>query len=73
MPLYEYRCEGCKKTFEELVFPGDPLPPCPHCGETHTHRILSPVRWIGAGGEGGSPSSCASCHPGPSGCSGCSK
>jgi putative FmdB family regulatory protein len=72
MPIFEYRCEGCKQTFEELVFSTDEKPECPNCRSTETHRILSPVRWKGAGGAGGSPSPCTSCTPGPTGCKGCS-
>lgn len=31
MPLYEYRCEKCGHTFEELVFHEDAEMECPRC------------------------------------------
>lgn len=43
MPLYEYRCEKCEKTYEALVSmskaddPGE----CPHCGFEKSERLLS--------------------------------
>ena len=43
MPLYEYQCEKCKKTYEALVSmskaddPGE----CPHCGFEKSKRLLS--------------------------------
>jgi putative FmdB family regulatory protein len=73
MPIFEYRCESCKKGFEELVFSTEKNPLCPACGSDRTHRILSAVRWKGSGDGGGSPSPCASCSPGPTGCKGCSR
>ena len=31
MPLYEYDCHRCDKTFEKIVKRSDPTPPCPEC------------------------------------------
>jgi putative FmdB family regulatory protein len=74
MPIFEFRCESCKRVFEELVFSSEEKPACPACKSEDTHRILSAVKWKGAGADGGgSPSPCTSCSPGPTGCKGCSK
>ena len=40
MPIYEYRCSGCKSEFEQLVRTGD-TPACPSCGSTSLERLLS--------------------------------
>ncbi|MFQ5482485.1 MAG: FmdB family zinc ribbon protein [Nitrospinaceae bacterium] len=33
MPIYDYECEKCKKTFEVLQKPSDPpIEECEHCG-----------------------------------------
>lgn len=68
MPMYEFKCNACKKVFEELVF-GDPKSvPCPHCGSTNTQRLLSAttVRTGGLGGVGAGlgSSSASSCGGG---------
>ena len=35
MPLYEYRCETCQKTFEVIQkFSDSPLSQCPDCGKS---------------------------------------
>lgn len=69
MPIYEYACDKCGKEFEELVF-DDSTPPCPHCGSTQTHKLMSCccVHGAGQGGDGGS---CAT-SGGGGGCAGCS-
>jgi putative FmdB family regulatory protein len=42
MPLYEYRCRGCGKLFEELVSASaTESPPCPSCGAADGQRVLS--------------------------------
>jgi putative FmdB family regulatory protein len=42
MPLFEYRCSSCGKTFEELVS-GDQRDRavCRHCGSVRVERLLS--------------------------------
>ena len=40
MPMFDFYCPTCQKTFEELVF-DDTNAPCPHCGNTGTERRLS--------------------------------
>lgn len=34
MPLYEYVCARCSKTFEEIVFDSSATPACPSCART---------------------------------------
>jgi putative FmdB family regulatory protein len=40
MPLYEYECRGCGKTFEALVT-GAAAPSCPGCHGQDLNRLLS--------------------------------
>ena len=64
MPLYEYRCEKCEKTYEALVSmskaddPGE----CPHCGFEKSKRLLSTFC-----ASVGSSKRAASCAPSGSG------
>ena len=52
MPLYEYRCERCRKTTEVIQsFSEKPLRICPHCGERALKKLLSPpaIQFKGSG------------------------
>jgi len=40
MPLFEFRCTGCDRAFEQLVR-GSATPVCPACGGTSLERIIS--------------------------------
>ena len=40
MPLYEYACQRCDHTFEELVFNGEAVT-CPRCHAPKVERLLS--------------------------------
>jgi putative FmdB family regulatory protein len=40
MPIYEYRCRGCNREFEELVLPKS-TPHCPSCESEDLERLLS--------------------------------
>ena len=40
MPLYEYRCADCAKTFELLVR-SSTVPQCPHCASLKLTRLMS--------------------------------
>ena len=33
MPLFEYHCESCDKTFEKLMKKLETEAPCPNCGK----------------------------------------
>jgi putative FmdB family regulatory protein len=71
MPIYEYTCEECELTFEELVRNGVPVA-CPTCGSGHVRRLLSRFAVHSSspdkGGRGAkncstcAGSSCATCH-----------
>ncbi|THB64636.1 MAG: zinc ribbon domain-containing protein [Desulfovibrio sp.] len=42
MPMYEYHCQDCDKTFEELLAANHDGPvPCEHCKSENTARIMS--------------------------------
>ena len=47
MPIYEYSCPSCGKTFEEFMRSGDDAEkaPCPHCG-AEAPRMLSNTSFI---------------------------
>lgn len=68
MPIYEYCCEKCDMEFEELVF-DDKAPPCPHCGSTQTHKLMS--RCAHCTGDSGDGNYASSSGAG-GGCAGCS-
>jgi putative FmdB family regulatory protein len=40
MPLYEYTCRDCDKTFETLVFDGEAIE-CPNCEGNRLERLFS--------------------------------
>ena len=40
MPIYDYRCRDCKKTFETLVRASS-TPSCPECGSANLEKLLS--------------------------------
>jgi putative FmdB family regulatory protein len=61
MPLYEYVCRTCDKSFE-LLIRGDDTPTCPHCQSRKLDKLLSVVAGHVAGGKG-TPA------PAPGGCS----
>ena len=44
MPIYEYRCESCRRKFEVLnrSFSEIKEPVCTHCGAAGGARVMSP-------------------------------
>ena len=40
MPLYDFHCSKCDKTFERLVR-GESVPECPHCGSLDIEKLVS--------------------------------
>jgi putative FmdB family regulatory protein len=40
MPMFDYRCPSCVRSFELLVR-GSALPACPVCGSTALEKLLS--------------------------------
>lgn len=69
MPIYEYQCDKCHQEFEELVF-GDQIPPCPHCGATQTHKLMSRPCYHASSDGADSYSPPAASGGGCAGCSG---
>jgi putative FmdB family regulatory protein len=42
MPLYEYRCDHCRKKTEVIQsYSEKPLKICPHCGERKLKKLMS--------------------------------
>ena len=41
MPIYEYRCADCDRSFEALVRPGDRGAQCPKCHGSKLTREMS--------------------------------
>lgn len=41
MPIYEYRCEGCKTHFEKFLLKSSDEVSCPSCESTDLERIIS--------------------------------
>ncbi len=60
MPLYEFTCEDCGATFEELVSAAlDALGlTCPECGSEKVEKLVSRFASGGSGGTDGGGSSC---------------
>ncbi|MBN1474657.1 MAG: zinc ribbon domain-containing protein [Syntrophaceae bacterium] len=80
MPIYEFKCDKCKKQFEVLTMSMSEKPNamCPKCKSKKTHKVISKVgrgkySSLGKGGSSSavssSPSSCSSCTS--SNCSSC--
>lgn len=52
MPIYEYRCPDCGQRFEKLMRMGaTERPPCPSCGKTDAHRLISTIAPVGGSCE----------------------
>ncbi|MCP4118113.1 MAG: zinc ribbon domain-containing protein [Desulfobacteraceae bacterium] len=71
MPIFEYKCNKCDKTFETLVL-GSDVPQCPSCSSEDLSRLISKCGFVtassGASDDGQSVSVSSSSSP----CSGCS-
>ena len=54
MPIYEFHCEACEKSFEMMTTMSgrDAKVACPHCDSKKTSRKLSVVA-VGGGGHWG--------------------
>jgi putative FmdB family regulatory protein len=54
MPMYEYRCNGCGRTFEQLrrMSEADRAGECPECRSEEVVRILSTFATGGCGPGG---------------------
>jgi putative FmdB family regulatory protein len=50
MPIYEFRCSGCKKRFEKLCVMGETGEglTCPNCGAVKPTRVMSSFKSVGS-------------------------
>jgi len=53
VPIYEYRCEECKKRSSLLVGFSSPDPACPHCGKPALRRLVSTFATVSSGDSDG--------------------
>jgi putative FmdB family regulatory protein len=54
MPIYEYRCEECRKRSSSLLPRySSPDPPCPHCGKAGLRRLVSSFATVSSGDSDG--------------------
>ena len=74
MPLYEYLCRECGKTFEMLILSDAETPRCIDCGSDRLKKLLS--AHAGVSGAAGSrlpdpgDTGCCGSTPGHAGCAG---
>lgn len=61
MPLYEFRCNKCRKKFEELVLSRDARVECPKCKAADVVRLMSAFSVKTPGSSKKAPSSGKSC------------
>lgn len=67
MPVYEYKCESCKKVFEELIRNNDTENDlkCPYCGSREFRKLMSSYSAFGSSRDSvdsfDTGSSCPSC------------
>ncbi len=52
MPIYEYRCADCDRSFEAFVRPGDSGARCPHCDGKKLTREMSTFAARANNGDG---------------------
>ncbi len=51
MPIYEYRCNDCEKTFEVIQkFSDDPVKKCVHCSSKEVEKLISQSSFVLKGG-----------------------
>ena len=69
MPMYEYHCEACDKSFDAMTAMSarDSKIPCPHCNSKKTARKLSVVA-VGGGAQASAGPSSGHQHSGMCGC-----
>jgi len=55
MPIYEYRCGKCSRTFDCIVLSAQEkfTPKCTHCGSRKVKKLVSRVRYMSGPREDG--------------------
>ena len=62
MPIYEYNCQDCSKTFEKIIWKSeDKEVSCPYCQGKNTIRVLS--AFSKGGGAGQDLAAASNCGP----------
>jgi len=70
MPIYEFNCQSCEHSFEELIFNRSEKVVCPKCGGRKVERAMSVFSYSSGGTYRSSEGSgCGSCAK--SSCAGC--
>ncbi|HXX38440.1 MAG TPA: zinc ribbon domain-containing protein [bacterium] len=61
MPIFEFRCQACGESFEELVgvVAGNGETVCPHCGSADVRKKISVPAPAGSGRSSSMGSGCA--------------
>ena len=59
MPIYEYRCANCDRSFEAFVRPGDGGAQCPNCHGSKLTREMSTFAARGSNGDGAAAAAAA--------------
>ncbi|HEY6421556.1 MAG TPA: zinc ribbon domain-containing protein [Candidatus Binataceae bacterium] len=67
MPIYEYRCTDCDRSFEALVCAGREDAECPGCHGSHLVREMSVFAARGGNGDGAAAAAQAIASNGGSG------
>ena len=50
MPLYNFRCQKCRQTIEQIQSYHDPFPECPNCGSKMTRMLgTAALKFKGSG------------------------
>ncbi len=70
MPIFDYKCSNCGRSFDTLVRSCDEVVQCPDCGSSDVARLLSKFGFkSGSRFSSSSGCSCGSCGGGS--CSSC--
>jgi putative FmdB family regulatory protein len=59
MPIYEYRCTKCDRSFEAFVRPGDGAVHCPDCNGSRLTREMSTFAARAGDGDGAAAAAAA--------------
>ena len=66
MPIYEYRCTNCDRSFEAFVRNGDDSAQCPHCNGSKLTREMSTFAARASNGDSASAVASAIANSGTS-------